>query len=163
MSVAAAAASLERVHPTSWRENWPDAHWLCGVAGALIVLCGLPYVLSALFGLPDLVRMGTFWFSHDFSQYQAAMREGASQTGWLIHDHFSAEPHAAAFVYPLYVTAGKFSALLGLSGLATFIALEWLGRLAVLAAVYAFAATFLHSVRQRRLAVLLTLASLGLD
>ena len=32
------------------------------------------------FGPPDLQRIGTFWFSPDFSQYEAAMREGARQT-----------------------------------------------------------------------------------
>jgi hypothetical protein len=126
-------------------------------------LCGLPYVVSALFGPAGLQRIGTFWFMRDFSQYEAAMREGASQTAWLIHDHLSAEPHAAAFVYPLYVAAGKLSALFGITGLTAFIALEWLGRLAVLGAVYVFASTFLKPTRQRRFAVLLTLGTLGLD
>jgi hypothetical protein len=140
-----------------------DALWLGVIAVVLAGLCGLPYVVSALFGPVDLQRIGTFWFMRDFSQYEAAMREGASQTGWLIHDHFSAESHAAAFVYPLYVAAGKLSAGLGLSALAAFVALEWLGRLAVLGGVYAFAATFLKPTRQRRLAVLLTLGTLGLD
>ena len=140
-----------------------DTVWLVGVAAGVLLLCGLPYVVSALWGPPALQRIGTFWFSRDFSQYQAAMREGASHSGWLIHDHFSAEPHAAAFMYPLYVTAGKLSALLGISNLATFITLEWLGRLAVVGATYLFAATFLALRRQRRLAVLLTLGTLGLD
>jgi hypothetical protein len=130
---------------------------------ALVVLCGLPYVLSALFGPPDLQRMGTFWFSRDFSQYQAAMREGARQSSWLIHDHFSVEPHSAALMYPLYVTAGKLAAVVGLSDLAVFAALEWLGRFAVLGATYLFAATFLPARNHRRLAVLLSLFVLGLD
>ena len=56
---------------------------------------------------PTCARMGTFWFDRDFSQYAAAMREGARQSGWLIHDHFSAEPHAAALMYPLYVGYGQ--------------------------------------------------------
>jgi hypothetical protein len=137
--------------------------WLCGLAVALVVLCGLPYVLSALFGPADLERMGTFWFSRDFSQYQAAMREGAHQTSWLIHDHFSVEPHSAALMYALYVAAGKFAALVGLSDFAVFSGLEWLGRFAVLGATYAFAATFLKTTGQRRLAVLLSLFALGLD
>ncbi len=140
-----------------------DRRWLCGLAVALVLLCGLPYVLSALFGPADLERMGTFWFSHDFSQYQAAMREGARQASWLIHDHFSVEPHSAALMYALYVAAGKFAALVGLSDFAVFAGLEWLGRFAVLGATYAFAATFLKGKSQRRLAVLLSLFALGLD
>jgi hypothetical protein len=116
-----------------------------------------------LYGPADLERLGTFWFSRDFSQYQAAMREGARQGSWLIHDHFSAEPHQAALMYPLYVAAGKFDALLGLSDLTMFAVLEWLGRLSVLGALYGFTATFLEDRRARRLAVLLALGTLGLD
>jgi hypothetical protein len=129
----------------------------------MLVLCGLPYLLSTLFGPPDLAPIGTFWFSRDFSQYAAAMREGAGQTGWLIHDHFSVEPHTAALMYPLYVAAGKFAASFGLSDLNVFAGMEWLGRLAVLGAIYAFATTFVTDRRQRRLAVLLALGTLGLD
>jgi hypothetical protein len=123
----------------------------------------LPYLLAALYGPADLERIGTFWFMRDFSQYQAAMREGAASTSWLIHDHFSVETHTPALMYPLYVVAGKTAALLHVSDLRVFTALEWLGRLAILGAVYAFAATFLTQAKHRRLAVLLTLGSLGLD
>jgi hypothetical protein len=133
------------------------------VAAAVALLCGLPYLLAAAFGPPGLERLGTFWFGKDFSQYAAAMREGARQSGWLIHDHFSAEPHTPALMYPLYVAAGKVAALFGLSNVTVFATLEWLGRLAVFGAVYAFAAAFLEGRRQRRLAVILTLVSLGLD
>jgi hypothetical protein len=140
-----------------------DIRFLCGLAVALVALCGLPYAISALFGPPDLLRMGTFWFSRDFSQYQAAMREGARQSGWLIHDHFSVEPHSAALMYPLYVAAGKFAAVVGMSDLALFAVLEWLGRFAVLGGTYLFAATFVQAKGARRLAVLLSLFTLGLD
>jgi len=140
-----------------------DGRWLCAAAAALIVLCGLPYIVSAIAGPPDLQPIGTFWFSGDYSQYQAAMREGAGETGWLIHDHFSAEPHSAALMYPLYVGMGKLAAWLDSSPLTLFATAEWLGRLAVFGAVYVFAATFLTGRRERRLAVVLTLGTLGLD
>jgi hypothetical protein len=129
----------------------------------MVALCGLPYLLAALFGPPELARMGTFWFDRDFSQYAAAMREGARQSSWLVHDHFSAEPHSAALMYPLYVATGKLAAFLGVSDLWIFGALEWLGRFAVLGALYAFAGTFVKDRRQRRLAVVLALGTLGLD
>jgi hypothetical protein len=140
-----------------------DTGWMLIAAIALVVLCGLPYALSALFGPTDLERIGTFWFMRDFSQYEAAMREGASSTGWLIHDHFSAEPHTPALMYPLYVGAGKLAALLGISRFSVFAALEWLGRLAVLGGVYAFAATFVRKSSQRKLTIALALGTLGLD
>jgi hypothetical protein len=141
----------------------PDGPWLVGASALLAVLCGLPYLLSAFFGPAALERIGTFWFMRDYSQYEAAMREGASQAGWLIHDHFSAEPHTPALMYPLYVAAGKFGALTGVSNESVFVTLEWLGRFAVLGAVYLFARTFLASTAQRRLAVALALGTLGLD
>lgn len=153
-----------RAHSRTEARTWKDERaWLCGATAVLVALCGLPYLLSALFGPSDLERIGTFWFMRDFSQYEAAMREGASQSGWLIHDHFSAEPHSAALMYPLYVAAGKAAALLGVSNIAIFVVLEWIGRLAILGAVYAFAATFLQERRHRRLAVVLALGTLGLD
>jgi hypothetical protein len=158
-----AAAQPSRVLRATAPRVGSDRGWLVGSAVLLVVLCGLPYLLASLFGPKDLERIGTFWFMRDFSQYQAAMREGASQTSWLIHDHFSAEGHTPALMYPLYVAAGKFAALVHVSDLGVFTALEWLGRLAVLGAVYVFAATFLAESRQRKLAVALALGTLGLD
>src|SRR5260370_10370109 len=134
--------SADTSDPSEARDD--NRLWLCGLAVALVVLCDVPYVISALFGPPDLSRMGTFWFSRDFSQSQAAMREGARQSSWLIHDHFSVESHSAALMYPLYVAAGKFAALVGLSDFAIFAVLEWLGRLALLCATYLFPATSFH-------------------
>ena len=140
-----------------------DAGWLAIAALALVILCGLPYLLSAYFGPSGMQREGTFWFMRDFSQYEAAMREGARSSSWLIHDHFSAEPHAPALMYPLYVAAGKFAGATGLSFVSVFVALEWLGRFVVLGAVYAFAATLVREGAPRRLAVALALGTLGLD
>ncbi len=139
-----------------------DAGWLIGAAAVLVVLCALPYLASALWGPKELERIGTFWFIKDFTQYQAAMREGAAQSGWLIHDHFSAEPHQAAFIYPLYTGAGKIAAALHVEALAVFSVLEWVGRLALLGSLYVFAATFLEDRSARRLAVVLAAGSLGL-
>jgi hypothetical protein len=139
-----------------------EVAWLGGACVVLLLLCGLPYVVAAMFGPPDLARLGTFWFVRDFSQYQAAMHEGASSTSWLIHDRFTAEPHQPVLMYPLYVGLGKLAALLHVPDLAMFTAAEWLGRVGLLAAIYAFAATFLSGLQQRRLATLLAAGTLGL-
>ena len=148
-SVAVAAAPSPAIRAAASVRRG-DTGWLIGIAAAVAILCGLPYVLAAALGPPDLDRLGTFWFGKDFSQYAAAMREGARQSGWLIHDHFSVEPHTAALMYPLYVAAGKLAAALELSNVTVFATLEWLGRLAVLGAVYVFAAAFVEGRRQRR-------------
>jgi 6-phospho-beta-glucosidase len=60
------------------------------------------------------------WSPHDFSQYAAAMREGAAAASWLIHDHLTGEPHAPAFMYPLYVGLGKLAGLLHLDAQAVY-------------------------------------------
>jgi hypothetical protein len=106
--------------------------------------------------------MGTFWFVRDFSQYQAAMREGGSSQSWLIHDRFTAEPHSPALMYPLYVALGKLAASLRQEELALFAAVEWLGRIALVGALYWFVGTFLPRARERRLAFLLAVGTLGL-
>jgi hypothetical protein len=162
------ALTLERPQPSTRAlvttvRTRGDALWLLGAAGVLMVLCALPYLVSAWSGPADLERLGTFWFARDFSQYQAAMREGAQQSGWLVHDHFSAEGHQPAFVYPLYTGMGKLAALLHQNPLLVFSAAEWLGRLALLAALYVFAATFVEDRRARQLAVALAAVSLGLS
>jgi hypothetical protein len=65
-------------------------------------------------------------------------------------------------MYPLYVAFGKLAVTLGVSDLAVFTAAEWLGRVGLLSAIYAFAETFLTERRQRRLATLLACGTLGL-
>jgi hypothetical protein len=148
--------------PVSRLSSSLDLAWLGGACLVLLALCALPYVVAAAFGPPDLARIGTFWFVRDFSQYQAAMREGASSASWLIHDRFTAEPHQPVLMYPLYAALGKLAATLRVSDIAVFSVAEWLGRVGLLAAIYAFAATFLPERRQRRLATLLASGTLGL-
>ncbi|HYY88365.1 MAG TPA: hypothetical protein VFA49_06205 [Chloroflexota bacterium] len=139
-----------------------DLGWLSIACLVLLFMCSLPYLVAAAFGPPDLDRLGTFWFVRDFSQYEAAMREGAATGGWLIHDHFTAEPHEPVLMYPLYVGLGKLAAALRVSELAVFGAAEWLGRTSLLLGVHAFTATFLTEQRARRLSVLVATATLGL-
>jgi hypothetical protein len=158
------AHTLGRLRP--WRAavgGWRSGElpWLGAAAGVMVVLCALPYVVASLVGPNDLERIGTFWFVKDFSQYAAAMREGARQPGWLIHDHFSAEPHHAAFVYPLYVGMGKLAATVRVDPLVVFGLAEWLGRLTLVGAIYAFAAEFVRDRRARQLALILAAGSLG--
>lgn len=162
----AAARTLLASAPraTPWSDAL-DLRWLGAFTALVLGLCGAVYLVAALAGPPDLERVGTFWFGRDFSQYQAAMREGARSTSWLIRDRFTAEPHQPILMYPLYVALGKLSAALaGTDDLALtlYTGLEWLGRTAVVVALAAFAGTFLAARRARRLALLLALFTLGL-
>lgn len=163
-SVGLISAAADRVEQPAERGALrADAPWLIGIGIALVILCGLPYVLAIVAGPSGLDRIGTLWFARDFSQYQAAMRQGAHQTGWLLIDQFSAEQHTPALMYPLYIALGKLAATLGVSDLVLFAILEWVGRAAVLGGIYWLAATFIVRPQPRRLAVILALGTLGLD
>lgn len=139
-----------------------ELRWLLGVGLVVLGLSALPSLVAAVYGPPDLERLGTFWFARDFGQYQAAMREGARSPSWLIHNRFTAEPHAPALVYPFYVALGKLAAALGVDDLLLFSSAEWVGRVLLLGATYLFVSAFLRGVRERRLATLLIVGTLGL-
>lgn len=161
-STTISSRGATRALAAPWLRLHQDLRWLVPVSLAVVLLCAAPYVVSTVLGPTEMQRDGTFWFVQDFSQYEAAMREGARGSSWLVHDHFTAEPHAAVMMYPLYVGLGKLASILGLPPMLPLSGMEWVGRLAVLLSVYAFAATFSAGTRQRCLAVLLAFGSLGL-
>src|SRR5260370_27404851 len=69
-------------------------------------------MLSACCAPTGATGLGTVWFVNDFAQYESAMRQGAEQSGWLIHDPFTAEAHQPTLMFPLYVGIGKLGATL---------------------------------------------------
>jgi hypothetical protein len=158
--MAQAVSTAASVRPRAMSREG-DLGWLVGAAAVMAILCAAPYVVAAIFGPPELERVGTFWFVRDFSQYQAAMREGAQSTSWLIHNRFSSEQHAAVLMYPLYVGAGKAAAALRIDPLVVFASLEWIGRASLLLTLYAFASVFAPGRSVRRLAVMLAAGTLG--
>jgi hypothetical protein len=78
------------------------------------------------------------------------MHEGERDEGWLIHDHFTAEPHPAVLMFPLYVGVGKVAAATGRDVLQVYGALELAMRLAIPPAVYLFVSMLLPEIRARR-------------
>jgi hypothetical protein len=139
-----------------------DWRWLAVGTGLLLVLTSTPYLVAAVAGREDLVRVGTFWFSRDFSQYLGAMRDAASSSSWLLFDRFSAEPHRPILMYVLYVALGKLAGALAVDPLALYYPLEVLARVGLALALYMFVAAFLSSGAERRLAFLLAAFTLGL-
>ncbi len=65
-------------------------------------------------------------------------------------------------MFTLYVAAGKLVGVTGLAAPALFGALEWASRIALLLALYVFAATFLPNRTERHLAIGLAAGTLGL-
>lgn len=105
-----------------------------------------PLALAACCAPPGAAGLGSFWFVNDYAQYEAAVRQGALEPGWLVVDRFTAEPHPPALMFPLYVLLGRTAALLGLAGPAGLAAAlrtaEALGRLAFLVALAGFVRAF---------------------
>src|ERR671937_3332418 len=88
--------------------------WLTTIVVAAVLVSELPRLLAACCAPAGATGLGTAWFVNDFAQYESAMRQGAEQAGWLVHDPFTAEPHAPTFMFPLYVALGKLAATLQL-------------------------------------------------
>ena len=147
--------ALGRIAPAEWR-------WLALVGVALLVVMAVPYAVWLVAGPSGLVHVGSFWYPRDFTVYLAAMQQGAEGPGWLIVDRFTPEPHAPVFMFPVYVGLGKLAALLGAPLMVVYYVAELAGRLVLLAALYVFAAAFLATPNQRRLALGLTLMGTNL-
>ena len=148
-------SDVRSVEAGEWR-------WVSACALLLLALMAVPYGF-ALFRPPDgFVLARTLYYGNDLSQYLAAMGDGRASSSWLIQDHLTSEPHSPALMYPLYVAAGKLAGLLGVDSLWVFSACVVLSAGALVFAGYAFAATFLDSVRERRMALLFLLFASGL-
>src|SRR5207237_5788749 len=87
-----------------------SAAWLLAVMAVAMIVAELPHVLAMCCAPAGATGLGTAWFVNDFAQYESAMRQGASQPGWLVYDAFTAEPHAPTLMFPLYVAIGKLAA-----------------------------------------------------
>jgi hypothetical protein len=139
-----------------------ERRWLAWISLLVLTLLAVPYLAWLVAGRHDLVHIGAFWYPGDFPVYLAAMDQGARSASWLIYDRFTPEPHNPVFMFPIYVGIGKLAALLGVPPLTVYYAGEILGRVGLLAALYAFAATFLPTVSQRRLVLGLMLVGTNL-
>lgn len=141
----------------------PARGWPGALALAALLLAALPAVVAYQQAPRGFAFIGTAWFPGDFGQYAAAMREGAAGGSWLVHDHYSAEPHRPVFMYPLYVALGKLAALLGANPRLLFHVAEALGRALLLLAIWQLGRALLPTPRQQRLAFILALFSAGLS
>ncbi|MGI9148897.1 MAG: hypothetical protein ACR2IK_20500 [Chloroflexota bacterium] len=137
--------------------------WLLGALVLVLVLGEVPLVLSVCCAPAGATGLGTAWFVNDFAQYESAMRQGAEQPGWLIHDVFTAEPHPAAFMFPLYVGAGKFAAMLSLPDAAVEHTLGVLTRAALVVALWRFARAFAAGPAAARWTFALALFASGFE
>jgi len=137
--------------------------WLVSVLAVALLIGQLPMLLAACCAPPGATGLGTVWFVNDFAQYESAMRQGAEQSGWLIHDAFTAEPHPAAFMFPLYVGVGKLAATLHVPAALLEHVLEVLARATLVIALWRFARTFAAGPAAAQWAFALALFASGFE
>jgi hypothetical protein len=141
-----------------------DGHWwVIAVIVTASLVGALPLLLATCCAPHGATGLGTVWFVNDFAQYESAMRQGAQQPGWLIHDPFTAEPHQPALMFTMFVGLGKLAAISRLPAEALERLAEVLARAAVVLALWHFCSTFTTSRSAARWAVVLTLFGSGFE
>jgi hypothetical protein len=137
--------------------------WLLGALAVALLIGQLPLVLAACCAPQGATGLGTVWFVNDFAQYESAMRQGAEQSGWLVHDPFTAELHPAAFMFPLYVGLGKLAATMHVPPEPLERGLEVLARALLVLGLWRFCRAFAHSRSAARWAFVLALFASGFE
>jgi hypothetical protein len=148
---------------TALRAALAGRGWLLGVLILAVVIGELPLAVSLCCAPNGATGLGTAWFVNDFAQYESAMRQGAEQPGWLIHDAFTAEPHQAVFMFPLYVGLGKLAALANLPIVGLERLLEILAHVLLILALWRFCRSFTSTLAAARWAFALALFASGFE
>ena len=152
-SIAWVGSVTVTLAPEDGRRDKPDIRFDVFWILLVFALTSAPTLL-ATFAPPDgQDGFGTIMFVNDFAQYEAAMTEGARDTGWLVHDHLSPEAHEPVFMFPLYSAIGKLAAALALPAIVVYRVFELLGRLLVLLTIVRVARTLFPAAG--RLAIVL--------
>src|SRR5919199_1393435 len=139
------------------------SRWLVGMLLLALAIGQAPWLLSACCAPDGATGLGTVWFVNDFAQYESAMRQGAEQAGWLVHDPFTAEPHKPTFMFPLYVALGKLAATLHLPASTLEHGLELVARVLLVLALWRFCRAFASERAAARWAVGLALFGSGFE
>src|SRR2546423_10589289 len=135
--------------------------WLLSVLAMAVLIGQLPMVLAACCAPPGATGLGTVWFVNDFAQYESAMRQGADQPGWLIHDSFTAEPHQPTLMFPLYVGIGKLATALQMPAISLEQIVELLARLLFVVTLWRVFPAVIHRRLAARRAFRLALVRRG--
>ena len=137
--------------------------WLLGLIVIALLVSELPRLVALCCAPQGATGLGTAWFVNDFAQYESAMRQGAEQSGWLIYDPFTTEPHQPTFMFPLYVGIGKLSSALRVSNAVTEHVVEILARLLLVLALWRFCRAFARGRLAARWACGLALFASGFE
>lgn len=137
--------------------------WLVAVIAVVVLIGEVPHAVAACCAPGDATGFGTAWFVNDFAQYESAMRQGAEQSGWLVHDPFTAEPHPDTFMFPLYVGIGKVAATVHVPALWLEQLTEIIARGLLVVALWRFCRAFANGRTAARWALGLALFASGFE
>ncbi len=136
------------------KQEW---RWVALCAAAFIILLAAP-VAWAWLAPPEGWQFYKTWaYGGDYTQYRSAMAQGYDGA-WLIVNRFTPEPHKPILQYPLYVALGHVARWLRLPIELPYALTSALAIVMLACALYVCAAAFLPEVRDRKLALLLTLS-----
>ena len=108
------------------------------------MLATLPSIVARV--IPSgVVSEGGFFLAQDNPQFLSAMYQGRVEGAWLFSDRFTAEPHAPALIYPLYLALGHLAGALGISDRDMYDLASLAARLVLWLAVAAVAARLLRA------------------
>ena len=154
----AAALPLRRPapEPIGQADRWPRFPLV--LAGIVVILSLLPYLLAYLWTPPGHHFAGFFFIADDATTYLAKMRQGA-EGSWLWNDPYTSEPHAGVFLFGFYLLFGHLAALLHLPLIAMYHLARISGAIALIIAADRLCRRLLKPELHRLALVLIILGS----
>jgi hypothetical protein len=136
--------------------------WVLIWAAVILAVTCVPYLVAWVASPPGYQFSGILVNPFDGNSYLAKMRQGWAGA-WQFHLTYTPEPHdGAPVIYLFYLGLGHMGRLMGLPLVLIYHSARVLAGLALLLAVYAFAAHLTDDLRERRLAFWLVGISAGL-
>jgi hypothetical protein len=142
-----------KVSTAEWR-------WVLRWSLLIVVLCLTPYIIGYAVARPDEQFTGILMQDIDTHTYLAKIRLGLEGRATFI-DRYTPEDHKPMPLYLTYVWWGLVSRPVTRDPAISYRLAQVVSILGALAAVYAFAALFFHTISQRRLAFLLVALGAG--
>jgi hypothetical protein len=144
----------DHISPKEWR-------WALAWALLIVAVSCLPYLVAWIATPPGYRFGGILVNPLDGNSYLAKMRQGWAGA-WQFHLTYTPEPHEGAYIFLFYLGLGHLARWTGLPLLVVYHGARVLAGLALLLAVYAFAAHLTGDLRERRLAFALASTTAGL-
>jgi hypothetical protein len=148
------SVDADHISPKEWR-------WALAWALVIVAVSCLPYLVAWIATPPGYRFGGILVNPLDGNSYLAKMRQGWAGA-WQFHLTYTPEPHDGAYIFLFYLGLGHLARWTGLPLLLVYHGARVLAGLALLLAIYAFAARLTGDLRERRLVAVLASTTAGL-